>query len=185
MINEEDIGDRTEGVGDQTLFLELRGGKGIPPLPVWKYFFPSCIFFEEEALVFNITPLQKLSTMREPFLRDDMVIIWKKCKKISSRKIILPLCSTTVIFPGSTQFYSLGTKPVSALGRLSPKKLLILNLASRSHLLFHPFTREQNLSIKNISQGPQLIEVATAPLTWLELHWVTLAEVLRQYLFHC
>lgn len=75
MINEEDIGDRTEGVGDQTLFLGWRGGKGIPPLPVWKYFFPSSIFFEEEDLVFNITRLQKLRTMRQPFLRDDMVII--------------------------------------------------------------------------------------------------------------
>lgn len=35
-------------------------------------FFPFSISSEEEAMLFNMTPLQKLRIMREPFLRDDM-----------------------------------------------------------------------------------------------------------------
>lgn len=110
-----------------------------------------------------------------------MEIIWKKCKRVSSRKIILSLCSTTVILQGPHNFILFEQSQCQLWGCLSLKKLLILSHANTSHWLFHPFPMEENLSSKTISQGPQL------DLSWcstIDTTRVTLAEVLPQYPFH-
>ena len=70
----EDIDGKTEGVGDQTIS-EGDEGRGIPPIPVWKNSFPLSICSKEEAMLFSMTPLQKLRIRRELFLGVDIEII--------------------------------------------------------------------------------------------------------------